>query len=107
MPMQQDVSRLERRQMVLMKHMPVGEIEQPAAQGQHPIIGQDGKRQHHLVHFTVTVSPHAEEAFLSLVQHSQNFFGRVFPGQIISGPMVQKISQQDQPVSLVPVPRLE
>lgn len=36
MPMQQDVSRLERRQMVLMKHMPVGEIEQPAAQGQTP-----------------------------------------------------------------------
>ena len=61
---QENVAGTERRQRVLIVVVAVGGINGPAAFGYDGIIGENGKFQHHLIHFRVTVSPYTENPVL-------------------------------------------
>ena len=52
----------------------------------------------HLVHFRLTVSSHAQQAFRSRIQHRYDSFRIIAFRQIIARPVVKKVSQKDQPV---------
>ena len=70
---------------------------------QQAILRQDGKIQHHLVHLAVAVATDAEQVVFLFVEQADYLLGVVVLGQRISGAVVEKVSQQQQPVRLLPL----
>ena len=106
-PMQQHISRGQRRQIFHMIDMPVGRINEPLPHRKHRIIGQHGEFQHHLVHLGITVAPHAEQLLLFPVQQGDDLLGSVLSGQVVAGAVVEQVAQQEQPVGSLPLKGLQ
>ena len=83
--------------------MAVGSVDQPLTHREDRIIRQDGKLQHHLVHLSITVAPHTEKLLLMLVQQWDDLLRGIIPGQIVAGAVIEQISQQEQPILLLPL----
>ena len=75
-------------------------IDQSVVDCQYAVICQDGKFQHHLIYFCITVSANAEEPVFDFIQRGQHFLGCVVPGKIISGAVIEDITQNQQPICL-------
>ena len=79
--------------------MAVGDKDLPAAVQDQGVLCQDGKVQHHLVHFRLTVASDTENLVCHGIQHGDDLLGRVIPGQVIPRPVIEDVAQQHQPVS--------
>ena len=105
--MQQDIPRSQRRQVFQVVHMTVGSVNEPPAHRQHRIVGQNGKIQHHLIHLSVTVAPHAQKRRLQPVQERDDLLRGIALRQVVAGAVIQKIPQQKQPVCSLPLKRFD
>ena len=103
MAVEQDVSRLQRRQAVRVENMAVGGVDAETVNAQQGVVRHQGKIQHHLVHFRVAVSPDAQDVILPRVQHGNDLLGGIAVGQIVARTVIQNVSQQEKPVRLLPV----
>ena len=65
-------------------------------------IGQDWKWQYHLIHVGITISPHGRYGDRKVRKHGYDSLGIIFPGKVVARPMIQNISQEQQPPGLFP-----
>ena len=56
----------------------------------------------HLVHFRIAVSAHAQNLILFRIEHGDHHLRGIFIWQIVARTVIQKISQQKQPIRLFP-----
>ena len=64
---EENVSRLERRELVHMKVMAMSSVDQAVCRRKYRVIRKDRELQHHLVYFRITVSTHTENILLMLI----------------------------------------
>ena len=76
----------------------VGGVDGAAVQAQQAVFCHDGEVQHHLVHLRVAVAPDAQQCFLHAVQQGRHRLGVVALRQIVPGPVVQQVPQQQNSV---------
>ena len=63
-PVEQNVSRVQGREALLVEVVAVGGKDHPPSAPQQAVVRQNGELEHHLVHFSVAVAPHTENAVL-------------------------------------------
>ena len=62
MSMKKDISCLEKRRSLQIILVTVSDKNHPVLLGNQTVVCKDWKRQNHLIHFAVAVSPHTEDA---------------------------------------------
>ena len=101
---QQNIPRLQRRQVGRVVPVAVGGVDEPLPRCEHGIVGQNGKFQHHLVHLGIAVAAHAENAVPARIEQGQHLLGGIRRRQVVARAVVQNIAQQKQPVRALAVP---
>jgi hypothetical protein len=91
---------LQRRGIAVIMEMTVGDKKFYAVHRHQRVIRKDREFQHQLIHIGITVAPYAEQLLLHAVQHLRDSNGVVFLGQRVSGTVIQKVTQQNQLISL-------
>ena len=86
-----DISRLERGELIFMKNVAVSGENHPLLKIKDHGIGKNGKVQHHLIHFGVTVPAYTEELALHFVEFRDYLLRKVIPGKIIAGAVIENI----------------
>ena len=56
------------------------------------VFRQHGKFQHHLVHLRIAVAANVVNIGFSGVEHRNDFLGRIIPGKVIAGSVIQDIA---------------
>ena len=89
---------------MLLRHVyvAVGGKERAVFPENQGVIRKQGKAQHGLVDLRVAVAAHAEDGNIQPRQHGGDFFGRVVPGQIVPGAVVEHVTQKQQALRLFP-----
>ena len=64
---EENVSRLERRELVHMKVMAMSSVDQAVCRRDYRVIREDRKFQNHLVYLRITVSADAEDPVFPLI----------------------------------------
>ena len=100
---EQDVPFGQRRRVLSIIDMPVGGINELFARREDAVIRHHREIQHHLVHLGLAVAPDAAEFVFQAVQHRDDLFRRVVPGQVVPGAVVKQVAQHQQPVSPLPL----
>ena len=58
------------------------------------VIRHNGERKNHLVHLCLAVTSYASDLLLHRAEHFDDLFGCIALGQIVSGTVIEKVSQQ-------------
>src|SRR5699024_12470137 len=96
MSVDQNISLLDGRKILFIIDMSMSCVKSSPLQFQNTIICQNREIQNHLIHFRLTVSTHSIDLRLSHIEHGAHFLWRILSGQIISGTVIENISQQNQ-----------
>ena len=103
MAAEEDIPRLQRREVIRAVNMAVGGIEPETVHTDQGVVRHEGEVQDHLVHFRIAVAANAQDAVLPGVQGRNHFLRRVAVRQVIARAVIKDISQQKQAVRLFPV----
>ena len=103
--MKEDIARGKGRQVVLVEHMAMSGKNRPILYEEQARIRQDGKGQYHLIDIGITISPYRRNGDRKTGQHGYDRPGIVLPGKVVARPMIQNITQEQQPSGPFPFHR--
>ena len=93
---EQDVARMQGRQMVLVKMGAVRGIDEMARRLEQAVVRKNGEGQHHLVDLGLAVAAHAENVGLPLLQQGDDLLRRIALGQVVARAVIENVPQQNQ-----------
>ena len=96
MSMDQNISFLDRRQIIFIVNMPMCGIKGSSIQIQDAVVCHNRKLQDHLIDLSFTIPTYSINFFLHVIKHGNDLFGSIFSGKIISRAMIEQIAQQYQ-----------
>ena len=76
----------KRRQMLFIEYMTVSNEHDTIAERHECVIGKNREVEHHLIDLCLTVTAHAKDLFLQLIEHFDDFLRCVILRQIIARP---------------------
>ena len=106
-PMQQNIPRLQRRELLQVIDMSVRGVDQPLAAGEDAVVREDGKLQHHLVNLRVAVAAHAQKPPACVVEHGRERLGVVPLREVVARPVIEQVAQKQQAVGPLAVERVQ
>ena len=97
---EQDVARMQGRQMVLVKMVAVRGIDKMARRLEQAVVRQNGEGQHHLVDLGLAVAAHTENVGLPLLQQGDDLLRRIALGQVVARAVIQQIAEEVKNLSV-------
>ena len=104
---EQDVARMQGRQMVLVKMVAVRGIDEMARRLEQAVVRKNGEGQHHLVDLGLAVAAHAENVGLPLLQQGDDLLRRIALGQVVARAVIQQIAEEEHTRRFLTLPGLE
>ena len=104
---EQDVARMQGRQMVLVKMVAVRGIDEMTRRLEQAVVRKNGEGQHHLVDLGLAVAAHAENVGLPLLQQGDDLLRRIALGQVVARAVIQQIAEEEHARRFLALPGLE
>ena len=80
--------------------MTVGAEEHSVVCPHGHVVSHYGEFQHHLIYLCLTVASYAEQVLFHSVEHFYDFLGSIVLGKIVSGAVIEQVTQENELVRL-------
>ena len=62
---------------------------------EHVVVCHARELEHHLVYLCLAVAAYGDDLILHAIEHGYDLFGGIVFGQVVSGPVIEEVSQKD------------